>query len=67
MTTPTLALLAGDDRLVRNAGAEAFVRRAPRGRAVNFPTGWHELLMEAEPVRSDVWSAMDGFVSAVAG
>ena len=67
VSVPLLALLAGDDRLVRNAGAEAFVRRAPRARATVFPTGWHELLMEGEPVRSDVWSAMDGFVAEVAG
>ena len=65
-TTPVLALLAGDDRLVRNAGAEAFVRRAPQARAVVFPTGWHELLMEAEPVRSDVWAQIDAFVARVA-
>ncbi len=67
VTTPLLMLLAGDDRLVRNTGAETFVRRAPRARATVFPTGWHELLMEAEPVRSDVWSAIDGFVAEVAG
>ena len=64
--TPLLTLLAGDDRLVRNAPAQAFCRRAPNARCRTFDGAYHELLMEADPVRTEVWAEIDGFVDALA-
>ncbi|MBE7219473.1 MAG: alpha/beta hydrolase, partial [Caulobacteraceae bacterium] len=66
VSTPVLALLAGDDRLVLNDGAERFVARVRDGRALEFEGAWHELLMEGDATRSQVWAAMDGFVDALA-
>ena len=59
--TPVLVLLAGDDRLVRNAPAQAWAARAPTARRLTFDAAWHELLMETDPVRAQVWAAIDAF------
>ncbi|MGC4093013.1 MAG: alpha/beta hydrolase [Polyangiaceae bacterium] len=49
---PLLVVAAGDDRIVHNEPIRRFVARAPRGRYVEVPGAWHEVLMEREPLRA---------------
>lgn len=63
---PVLVLLAGDDRVVLNAAAEAWAGRAPGARVVTVEGAWHELLMEADPLRSQAWAQMDAFAERFA-
>ena len=60
--TPVLMLLAGEDRLLRNAPSRLWGRRAPGARVVTLDAAWHELLMEADLVRRHAWTEMDAFV-----
>lgn len=62
VTTPTLALLAGDDRVVSTRSAEAFLSRMKVGRAVILPKARHEILMETDAIRARFWAAFDAFV-----
>ena len=61
VSTPVLAMFAGDDRLVLNAPGERFVARLKRARGLEFEGAWHELLMETDAVRTQVWAAIDAF------
>ena len=63
---PSLVLLAGDDRLLRNGPACTWARRAPDAAVVTLKDAWHELLMELDPVRAEAWAAMDAFVDRLA-
>ena len=49
-----------------NAPGERFVARLQAGRGLVFDGAWHELLMEAEPVRGQAWAAIDAFVGRLA-
>jgi lysophospholipase len=54
ITTPLLALVPGKDALVDSAATRRFTRRVPGGACVDYPGAGHELLREAEPLRSQV-------------
>jgi lysophospholipase len=54
ITTPLLALIPERDALVDSAATRRLVARIPGARLEIFPGAGHELLREAEPLRSDV-------------
>jgi lysophospholipase len=62
IATPTLALLAGADRVVSSRAAETFFARAKTGRALILPNARHEILMETDAIRAQFWDAFDAFV-----
>lgn len=62
IATPTLALLAGDDRVVSSRAAETFLSRMKVGRALTLQGAQHEILMETDAIRARFWAAFDAFV-----
>lgn len=62
VATPTLALLAGDDRVVSTRAAETFLSRMKVGRALILPKARHEILMETDAIRARFWAAFDAFI-----
>jgi len=60
--TPVLLLGAGHDRLVSAAAIEEAARRLPYAELVRFPDSAHEILREADPVRSEAFAAIDAFL-----
>jgi lysophospholipase len=64
ITTPLLALVPTRDALVDSAATRRLVKRVPGGSFADYPGAGHELLREAEPLRSQVLTrAMDFFTS----
>ena len=61
---PVLILAAGRDRLVSNAEIRRVARHLPDARLEEFPNALHEILREADPVRSDALARIDAFLSA---
>ncbi len=62
ITMPTLVAIAGADRIVDNRTTRAFVRRLPRGEALELPGARHELLRELDRHRLQLWAAIDRFL-----
>ncbi|WP_342360950.1 alpha/beta hydrolase [Terrarubrum flagellatum] len=60
--TPALVLAAGDDRIVSTPAVEAFASRLKAGSAITIPGGRHELLMERDALRAQVFAAIDAFL-----
>ena len=54
ITVPVLALVPDRDALVDSAATQRLVARIPGGQCEAFPGAGHELLREAEPLRSNV-------------
>ena len=54
ISTPLLALIPGKDGLVDSAATRRFMKRVPGGQCIDYPGAGHELLREAEPLRSQV-------------
>jgi lysophospholipase len=59
---PTLAILAGADRVVSSRAAEVFFARMKAARALTIPGARHEILMETDAVRAQFWAAFDAFI-----
>jgi lysophospholipase len=62
---PLSIVTAGDERLVMNPPARRFALRAPRGRYLEIPGAWHEVLMETDDVRAQVWRAFEVLTAEV--
>jgi lysophospholipase len=62
ITLPVLALIPERDGLVDSKASRRFVARIPGGETVEYPGAGHELLREAEPMRSDVLARACGFL-----
>jgi lysophospholipase len=62
ITTPTLLVACGADRIVPVRAVEWLGRRLPAGGTVLIPGARHEVMMESEPYRSQFWAAFDAFV-----
>ncbi len=60
--TPILILAAGADRLVKTSAIETFASRLKAGRHLTIPYARHDLLLENDAVRAQVWAAFDAFV-----
>jgi lysophospholipase len=54
ISVPVLALIPEKDGLVDSKATRRFVARIPGGETVEYPQAGHELLREAEPLRSTV-------------
>jgi len=61
---PLTVVVAGDERLVDNAATRAFAARVG-GRYVEIEGASHELLMETDPVRAQVWAEFDALAERV--
>lgn len=59
---PTLVLTAGDERVVSTPAGEAFAARLKAGSAIGIPGARHEMLMERDSLRSQVFAAIDAFI-----
>lgn len=59
---PCLILAAGRDRIVSTPAVEDFVSRTKAAAYIEIPGAAHELLMEADAYRDQVWAAFDAFV-----
>ena len=66
ITTPILVCQARAERIVSNRAQLMVVRRLPRARLEVFDDARHELLYEREPIRHQVFAAMDAFIAEVA-
>ena len=64
--TPTLVLCAGDERVVSTPAGELFASRLGEGGGVTLANARHELLMETDAVRAQVFAGFDAFVSGKA-
>ena len=56
---PVTVLAAGEDLLVDNVGVRAVTARLPRGRYVEIPGAYHEILMETDDIRAVFWREFD--------
>jgi lysophospholipase len=56
---PVVAVAAGDDRIVSSPAIRGFMARVPRGRYVEVPESFHEVLMETDDRRAIFWRAFD--------
>jgi lysophospholipase len=63
---PVTVVIAGDERLVDNAGARRVAGRLRRGRLVEIPGAYHELLQETDEVRAAFWREFDALADQVA-
>lgn len=59
---PFLILAAGADPVCDTAAIERFAARLKAGHALVIPGARHELLMETDPIRDQVWAAFDAFI-----
>ncbi|MBO9426166.1 alpha/beta hydrolase [Labrenzia sp. R4_1] len=62
MRLPCLILGAGRDRIVSTPAIEEFVSRTKNASYIEISGAEHELLMEADRYRDQVWAAFDAFV-----
>jgi lysophospholipase len=56
---PVLVIAAGEEKLVDNGDQRAVVARLPKGRWIEIPGAYHELLQETDEVRARFWSEFD--------
>jgi lysophospholipase len=63
ITTPTLIVSAGRDRIVDTNATREFARRLPHGRYEEIVEAEHEILMETDAIRDRFWTAFDEFTA----
>lgn len=61
---PMLVFVAGADKIVLPRTIEDFATRLKIGAQVLLPTARHEILQEADAIRSQFWAAFDAYLSA---
>ena len=66
VTIPVTIVAAGDDSRVLIADEKAIAGRLPKGRYVEIPDAFHEILIETDERRAVFWKAFDETVEAVA-
>ena len=62
---PVSMVAAAHDHLVLNAADQEAARRLPKGRYLELEGAFHEILMEADPVRDRVFAAFDQLVGLI--
>ncbi len=67
ISMPVSVIIAGEEKLVDNAGARKVTARIPRGRLVEIPGAYHEILQETDPVRAAFFAEFDALAARVAG
>jgi lysophospholipase len=60
---PVSVLSAGEELLVENAAHEQLARAMPNARHVTIARAKHELLMETDDIRAQVWAEFDALVA----
>ncbi|GAC1341603.1 MAG: alpha/beta hydrolase [Acetobacteraceae bacterium] len=70
LTLPLLIVLAGDERLVDNRAARALAARLQHAHLqhaslIELRNARHELLREADSIRTTFWAAFDRFVATI--
>lgn len=67
ISTRMLVAVAGRDRIVDSAAGEAAAGRLPNATLVRIDTAEHEILGEVDPIRAELWAAIDGFLGTAQG
>jgi lysophospholipase len=62
--TPTLLFGAGHDQICDTPAIRDFARRMPDAEFVEIPGAGHEILMERDIFRIQLWAALDAFLRA---
>jgi len=62
---PVVALGAAQEKLVDNKDQQAVIARVPRGRWLEVPGSYHEILQETDDIRAIFWREFDALVSAL--
>lgn len=62
---PVTVLAAGEDRLVDNRGLRRVTARFPKGRCVEIPGAFHEILQETDDIRAIFWREFDALAAGV--
>jgi lysophospholipase len=63
---PVTVVAAGEDALVDNTALKAVAARLPRGRYVEIPGAFHEILQETDDVQSVFWREFDQTAAGIA-
>jgi len=61
--TPMLILGAGKDRICITPDTKAFAARMPHAQYLEIAGAEHEILMERNPLRAELWAAFDEFIA----
>jgi lysophospholipase len=61
-TCPTMIIMAGQDKVVNNAGTRHFAERVPGISLLTIASSRHEILMENNQIREKFWAAFDSFM-----
>jgi lysophospholipase len=67
VTIPVTVVAAGDDRIVDNAAAKFVTARLPKGRYLEAPGAYHEILQETDDRQAVFWRSFDALAAGVAG
>lgn len=62
ISTPLLVVGAGNDRICLTPATHAFAARLPRGEYLEIAGSGHEILMERDIYRTQLWAAFDTFI-----
>ena len=65
ISTPTLIIGAGKDRIVDTSTEREFAKRLPHGKFLEFTDSEHEVMMENDTIRARFWTAFDDFVGTL--
>jgi lysophospholipase len=63
---PVTVVAAGADKLVDIAGQRRVTARLPKGRFVEVPGAYHEILQERDDIRAVFWREFDALANSVA-
>ena len=62
IAAPILVVGAGNDRVVRTQAVREFAKRLPDARYVEIEGAEHEILMEKDSIRAQLWAEFDAFM-----
>jgi lysophospholipase len=63
ITTPLLVVGAGNDRICITPQTKAFAARMPNADYLEIAGAGHEVLMERNEIRAQLWAAFDAFMA----
>jgi lysophospholipase len=66
METPVTVVAAGDDRIADNRLLRRVTNRFPKGRYVEIPGAFHEILQETDDLRAVFWREFDALAEVAA-
>ena len=65
ITIPAVVLGAQEEKLVDNADQREITARIPKGRWLEVPGSYHEILQETDAIRAVFWREFDGVVAGL--